>query len=277
MRREMLRHTYHRKAHAESARSLMLTMLGEFVRPEPAGVWTQTFVGAFEALGFAEGTARQTLKRSAEEGWIRSRRLGRRSEWHLVPATRAMLIEGSRRIYELGTRREPWSGRWLVLHLQLSDLDRRSRERLRRRLGWSGFGQLSTDCWISPHPDRAPTVLEILGEIGGENSLLIAGASLGPEDPRTIVEHAWNLDRLAETYKQTLDSMKGLRPRTPAATFAALTRLVNHWRRMPFSDPDLPIDLLPKNWPGHRAATRFAELHHRWTPTAQDYWQNLSQ
>ena len=41
-------------------------------------------------------------------------------------------------------------------------------------------------------------------------------------------------------------------------------RLVHEWRRFPFLDPDLPGELLPRDWSGYRAAELFHHLHEQW-------------
>ncbi len=59
-----------------------------------------------------------------------------------------------------------------------------------------------------------------------------------------------------------------MRPVDGAAQFAALVTLVHEWRRFPFVDPEIPDELLPSGWPGHRAKAVFDERHARWSPAA---------
>ena len=67
------------------------------------------------------------------------------------------------------------------------------------------------------------------------------------------------------------------RPRGGEATFAAQTALVHAWRRFPFVDPDLPEDLLPRDWPRRRAYQLFHERHDRWAAAAQAHFDSLAQ
>ena len=67
-----------------SARSLLLTLLGEFVLSRPGAVWTQTIVGALDQLGVEEKAARQALARTAADGWLTSERVGRSVRWSLT-------------------------------------------------------------------------------------------------------------------------------------------------------------------------------------------------
>ena len=60
-------------------RSLLLTILGEYVLAAPAGVWHETLIGALGTLDVKTQAARQALARSVAGGWLRSERSGRRS------------------------------------------------------------------------------------------------------------------------------------------------------------------------------------------------------
>src|SRR6188472_4428519 len=91
-----------RSVGAPAARSVLLTMLGEYVLPARAGVWQETLVSALTTAGFKTQAARQALARSVNAGWLRSERRGRRSRVHLTDETAAMLSTGTQRIYGFG-------------------------------------------------------------------------------------------------------------------------------------------------------------------------------
>src|SRR3954447_2002740 len=122
---------------APSARSLLLTVLGEFVHPREGRVWTGTLVEALGALGVEAKSARQALARTAAEGLLASERQGRRVRWALTADGARLLEEGTQRIY--GFMREPhaWDGRWLVLTVGVPESQRQLRHRLRTKLTWA--------------------------------------------------------------------------------------------------------------------------------------------
>ena len=62
---------------AASARSLLLTVLGEFVLPTGHPVWTATLIELLGELDVAEKAARQAIMRTADSGWIEGSRIGR--------------------------------------------------------------------------------------------------------------------------------------------------------------------------------------------------------
>jgi phenylacetic acid degradation operon negative regulatory protein len=68
-----------------SARSLLLTILGEFVLPADEPPWTSALLHVAWGLGLEEKSARQALARLAAGGWITAHRAGRRVRWALTP------------------------------------------------------------------------------------------------------------------------------------------------------------------------------------------------
>jgi phenylacetic acid degradation operon negative regulatory protein len=259
---------------APAARSVLLTMLGEYVLPRPDGVWQETLVAALGALGHTPHAARQALARSVGAGWLSTERHGRRSRLGLTGETAAMLRTGAERIYGFGEPWE-WDGRWLLVVLRVPEERREVRHRLRTRLAWAGFGSLGGGLSLSPHVEREDE-LRALSVDGSGAELLSFRAEIGAlGDPRRLVAQAWDLDGVAATYRDFIDAFARRRPQAPDAVFAAQTLLVHQWRRFPFLDPDLPERVLPAGWPRRRAHDVFQERHAAWHETAQEHFRSL--
>src|SRR3954466_4944858 len=132
---------------AASARSLLLTVLGEFVLPDGRPVWTATLIDLLGELDVAEKAARQAIMRTADSGWIEPSRVGRETRWSLTAAGTRLLREGTGRIYSFAAGEQPWDGRWLVLTVGVPENNRALRQRLRTRLGWAGLGSPTPGVW----------------------------------------------------------------------------------------------------------------------------------
>jgi phenylacetic acid degradation operon negative regulatory protein len=266
-----------REIGAASARSLLLTALGEFVLPAGRPVWTATFLHALALVGVEEKAIRQAMARSATEGWLDSERHGRRTAWHLTPAGRRLLTEGAERIYGFGAPVTAWDGQWLLVLASAPDAGRGMRHLLRTRLAWSGLGSLSPGVWVSPHPEREPEVRDVLEQAAVAGSATVFVGRLGDmDDARRVARQAWDLAELETAYADFLGEVGRLRPKDDAATFGAQLRLVQEWRRFPFLDPGLPPELLPDQWNGARAASVFRDRHRAWMPAANRYWHALT-
>lgn len=258
-----------------SARSLLMTMLGEFVLPRGRPVWTTTFVDALAMFDIEEKSARQALARTAAEGWLVSERVGRRARWSLTPPGRRLLTEGASRIYEFGRDRGEWDGRWLILLLSVPESQRELRHRARTQLTWAGFGSPAPGVWVSPDITRESEAVKIASEldVGTPMSFVANYGEIG--DETTLVARSWDLRALKDRYEEFIDEFTGLDPGSGVAILRAQTRLVHEWRRFPFLDPQLPVRLLPNGWSGLKAAELFHSKHAQWRERAQRQWDEL--
>src|SRR4051794_28152797 len=125
-----------------SAKSLLLTLLGEFVLPRGGRAWTGTLVDVLGALGVEGSNARQAIARTASDGRIIAERHGRRVQWQLSDQTVELLDNGTKRIYGFGSTGVEWDRRWLVVLCPVPEEQRAKRHQLRARLGFAGFGFL---------------------------------------------------------------------------------------------------------------------------------------
>jgi phenylacetic acid degradation operon negative regulatory protein len=258
-----------------STRGYLLTVLGEFVLPVGGRVWTAALLDALGALGVEERTARQAVWRSAERGLLESERIGRRTRWALSDAARRLLTEGTRRIYSLHREPRPWDGRWLLLYVSVPESQRDLRHRMRTRLGWAGFASLGSGTWVSPRIDREVEAREVLNDLGlasAARSFIAKPGGIG--DVGEMVSSTWPLAEIAAGYDAFLERF-GTAPTADSGYdgFVNQVRLVHEWRRFPFLDPDLPGDLLPRDWSGYRAAGLFHHLHEQWRSLAWVWWR----
>jgi phenylacetic acid degradation operon negative regulatory protein len=260
---------------APAARSVLLTVLGEYVLPNQGQAWRETLVKALGTLGYKPQAARQAISRSTAAGWLRTERHGRRSRVHLTPEVSEMLTAGARRIYSFG-RPSEWDGRWLLVMTRVPELRRELRHQMRTQLAWAGFGSLGSGIWISPDIERES---ELAAIAAGDSAAALQsfhahfGALGNPED---IIANAWDLDAVADSYREFVARFRALRPRTPEAAFEAQTRLVHAWRKFPFLDPDLPESMLPRTWPRSMAHALFTDRHAAWSAAAQSYFSSLN-
>jgi len=265
-----------RELRVPSARSLLLTVLGEYVLPGDTPVWTATLVRALGVLGVAEKAARQAIARTAGDGWVASTRHGRRAQWELTDAGRRLLTDGARRIYAFGREHAAWDGRWVVLLTGLPDTGQDRRHQLRTRLSWAGFGALPGGVWISPDPAREAEAGRILDELGLAGPLSFMASLGGIGVRQDLVARAWDLTAVRARYEEFIATFAPLEPATDREQLAAQTLLVHEWRRFPFLDPQLPRELLPAGWPGDDAAALFAARHEGWRAGAGRCWARLA-
>ncbi len=266
--------TRRRDTGAASARSLLLTVLGEFVLPGDGSAWTGALVAGLAEVGIEEKTARQALSRTAAEGLLTAEREGRRVRWQLTPAGHTLLSSGAERIYGFGRAMAEWDGRWLVLAVSVPETQRRLRHQLRTRLTWAGLGSPMPGLWVTPDVGKEKEVAAVVEDLGVE-AFSFTGPFGEVGDERRIVAEAWVLDEVEAQYRAFLADVGAMAARTPAEAFGTQVRLVQEWRRFPFLDPALPAALLPETWPGAAAAALFHRRHTEWHEPAQRHWTDL--
>ena len=256
-----------RPRRGDSARSLMNTVVGEFVLPANGWVWTHAMLRALELFDVDDAATRQALFRTAAGGLLEREQQGRRVRWRLSSVGRRAGVVGAERVYSFRSAGNGWDGRWLLLDVSVPD--DLLRVRLRRRLAWAGFGSLPSGLAITPHADREPEALRILKSLGLETHAVSLIARLGTiGHAKRVIAEAWDLGELALRYKEFVAEVAKQRPTTEEETFVAHTRLVHEWRRFPFFDPGLPIELLPRHWIGLEAKKVFDRHYAKWKPAA---------
>ena len=256
-----------------SAKSLLTTILGEFVRPHAGTLWTTTAVAALGTLDVTERNARQALARSRDQGLIVPERRGRTVRWRLTAAATELLTAGAERIYGFGTRGETWDGHWLVVMCSIPERQRAKRHKLRTQLTFEGFGFVAASVAVCPYRDRQPAANAILRGLGLDGEALTLDARTGELTPDArMVASAWQLDSLADAYDDFITEFEQLAPSAPEEAFRATILLVDAWRHFPFRDPDLPAGLLPTDWPGRTARELFAARRQEWSAAAQEWF-----
>jgi phenylacetic acid degradation operon negative regulatory protein len=260
-----------------SARSILLTLLGEFVWPDGRPVWTATLIHVMTGIGINEKSARQAIARANAAGWIEAGRFGRETCWTLTDAGRKVIEDGAHRVHSM-SHNLPWDGRWLIVAISLPDSHRSERTKLYRALSWAGFGNPMPGIWVNPHAERESETRRIISELSLTGfTCAFAGPALqiGLTD-RQLVDRSWDMKAVAANYDELLGRFGRLKARTDDDTLFNHVQLVNEWQRLPFIDPVLPTALLPPRWRGREVAARLESLRDQWSLAAQERWRALS-
>ena len=251
------------------ARSALFDLYGDHLRPRGGQAPVAALVRLLAPLGVTSPAVRTAISRMVRQGWLRPVRLESGPGYGLTGQAKVRLDDAAARIYR--TRRTGWSGSWDLLVLQPS-ASRSARDRIRSGLGFLGYAPLTDSTWISPyHSTEAESLL-------ADESVEHARFAAADDDPRVRAALAWDLDELGTSYARWREEAGSIvsRPDLPTGpvgsaderAFAVRSLLVHEWRKFLFSDPGLPAELLPPDWPGDAAACFFAEEARRLMPAA---------
>ena len=267
---------------ANRTQDLIFTLFGEYIRQRGGEAPTASLIHLMDCLGTSEQATRSALSRLARKGWLAARKEGRRSFYYLTRKADTLLEEGSQRIYH--PRHDPWDGRWHIVTYSIPEELSNKRDRLRTRLKWLGFGQLSPGTWISARDERA-AVEETLKHLRLRDYVeWFSGEHRGFSQNRHMVQRSWDLERLNDTYAafnarfepRLTDFQARLRQAhnhqpEPADYFTERFWLVHEFRSFPYVDPNLPAELLPENWLGYRAEEVFTTFRNILTEKAERF------
>ena len=260
------------------ARSVVFDLFGDYLRYRGGEVRLRHLVALMGCFDVAEATVRVVAARLRREGWLTSRREGRETVYGLTEAAWKLLDEGRDRIFDRA--RGPWDGQWHMVMYSVPESERAVREQLRKKLAWLGFGPLASSVWVSPHY-RAQLVRDAFADERAVRLDIFRSRSVGLDVDRDIAARAWDLRELDRAYAEVL---RQYRPRLSAYraggvvgrhALAERMRLVHDYRRYPFRDPDLPLELLPEGWHGRQAHEVFMEAHGLLRSAAEGYVDEL--
>jgi phenylacetic acid degradation operon negative regulatory protein len=253
---------------ATNARSVVFDLFGDYIRYTGGAIGLAPLCELLAPFGVSPEAARTVMTRLRSEGWFDSEKDGRKVSYSLSTRALSMLDEGRDRIFTRDT--SPWDGLWHLAIYQVPEQQRKTRDVLRKRLAFLGYGSLAPATWISAR-DHSPQVNSLVDSLGTAEPRLqmtqMVARTSGLEADRDLAHRCWQLEELNWQYKRWLSewsqTMKKVRAKKLSGPAALVTRvtLVRSFRSFPFSDPELPPDLLPKPWHGLDAYLAFMSAH----------------
>lgn len=242
----------------------VLALLGDHVLDRGVAVSTVGVVDVLGRLGIGEHATRTALSRMGRRGLLRTLRRGRQAFLGLTDHGAAVLRDGQRKLDGEVVDRD-WDGRWTLLTFSVPESRRADRHALRTRLGWFGFGPLRSGLWVSTSAADVSVTLAELDLL--DHAEVFRAEAFMWTDPARIAAEAWDLPAIAAGYENFLS-------RWAQGGFGHLDDLSRRvllgaeWLLLIRRDPVLPSALLPRGWPGARAAEVFHALRDRWARQA---------
>ncbi|MEN8652509.1 PaaX family transcriptional regulator C-terminal domain-containing protein [Streptomyces sp. 21So2-11] len=287
-------------ADQHTPRSLIVTLYGAYGRSPGGGgepMPVASLIRLLAAVGVDAPSVRSSVSRLKRRGLLVAARTTRGAAGYtLSDDARQLLDDGDRRIYEHPKPR--LSDGWVLAVFSVPEAERSKRHLLRSRLARLGFGTAAPGVWIAParlYEETRHTLerLQLAPYVD-----LFRGDHLGFAATAEAVARWWDLPAIAKQHEEFLDrhepvlrawtKVGGASPsrRTSPSMSASASEsapvpmpvpvrvsaedayrdylpALDSWRRLPYADPGLPAELLPKDWPGARSAEVFAALHAR--------------
>ena len=225
-----------------TARSVVLSVL---LGAHPAWASASELIRLTADFGIRETTLRVALTRMVSAGdLIRSADGYRLSD--------RLLARQRRQDDAMRPRVRAWHGDWVMLIVTAVGTDARTRATLRTTMHHKRFGELREGVWM--RPDNVGL------ELDPEVAALVRVLKARDDTPAQLAARLWDLPTWADTGHRLLDEM-ACATDVPGR-FVVAAAMVRHL----LTDPVLPGELLPADWPGaglraayHDFATELAE------------------
>jgi phenylacetic acid degradation operon negative regulatory protein len=254
-----------------SSQHLLTTLLGDYWAGRSEHLPSAALVALLGEFDVGATAARAALNRLARRGVLVSSRVGRNSYYGFAPGAAETLLAGAYEFVSFGRGDQSWDGQWTLALLSLNERERDLRYSVRSRLRWLGFAPLYDGTWVSPRPVAAEARQEL--DDLGIRDVTIFRAVEQPRSARAPID-AWDLGEVAATYADFIATYGPLRDQvrggdvSAGQALLARTRIMDSWRSFPSIDPDLPANLLPREWPRRTAHEIFVEVYDTLGPLA---------
>ena len=236
-------------ARAARPQSLIITTYGAYSRPIGGWFSVSSLLTLLGEVGIDDPSVRSALSRFKRRGVLTGERRDGVAGYALGESARRTFDIGDSRVLE---RRFPPPNRgWVLAAFSIPEV---------------GGG-----LWIAPRQLESDVqyIVELL-DIRAHVDLFLAEHS-GFRATREAIGQWWNLNEIGTAYEEFTAEYAPLatswaRTRAapdPVRAFSDYTRALTSWRPLPYIDPGLPREYLPKAWAGDKATETFFALHDR--------------
>jgi len=267
---------------ASRPQSLIITIYGAFSRKNGNWFSGQSIVQLCFELDVNEDATRSALARFKKRGILISKKVNGINGYALSLNVKKTFEQGDARV--LTRRVPPINQGWILVAFSIPEETRAIRYQLRSRLLRIGFAQVTGGLWVAPLQLCDDAIL-LAKTLKIENYMSIFSAEhLAFKPTVQAVAEWWDLEGIAEVYKSFNATAKPVlnswaRRRThpdPKLAFVDYTKILTNWRHVPYFDPGLPREYLPKNWAGYEATETFFGIHDRLSGPALNFALNVA-
>lgn len=222
-----------------STRSVILSLL---LAVHPPELSVRELIRSVQPVGVAEATARVALSRMVASGDLHRGDSGYRLSDRLVERQR-------RQDDAVHPQTAPWGEAWEIVVITASGRPPAERAELREELSRLRLAELREGVWLRPAnlrhewPDRLARLTQRF--------------TARPDQPHhALVDALWTIDGWASTATALLGAFTAAVE--PSDTFTVAAAIVRHL----LTDPVLPDELLPADWPAPRLRAAYASYQH---------------
>ena len=220
-----------------TARSVVLSVL---LGAHPAWATASELIRLTADFDIREPTVRVALTRMVGAG-----DLVRSADGYYRLSDR-LLARQRRQDDAINPRLSNWDGTWTTLVITSVGTDARARASLRTTLQDKRFAELREGIWLRPHNLDVELSAGVLDRVRVLRSR--------DDDPAGLAARLWDLPEWARSGRELLDEIATATD--VPGQFVAAAAIVRHL----LTDPVLPAELLPEDWPGDTLRNAYTDF-----------------
>jgi phenylacetic acid degradation operon negative regulatory protein len=261
-----------------SSQHQLLTLLVDYWFNSEGWLPSRLIAALAAGLGITASASATALSRLASRGVLEQSSAGRTSRYRITQGARNRLRHGFEQVSVFGEQSRQWDGNWTVIAFSIPETSRDVREMFRSRLRWRGFAPLFGAVWVSPR-DHSEELENTCKGYGVDDYVIFRTAESSLRGKRLV--EAWSPQEFREQYRPFTEKFTPWAGRldagmvSPAEAFRVRTELMDAWRAFPWSDPDLPAELLPEAWPRTEARDLLVRLYDGLADAATAYVEEV--
>src|SRR5690606_38546589 len=121
---------------------------GEYIKYYGGEIWVGSLIELMKQFGISESSVRGALFRMVQNHLLEVRKVGKKSYYSAT--SKGRVDEGVNRVY--ATQNHIWDQQWRILTYSFPEEKREIRNKIRKELIWTGFGNLTNSTLVTPNP-----------------------------------------------------------------------------------------------------------------------------
>ncbi|MBN2521468.1 MAG: hypothetical protein JXB17_13220 [Bacteroidales bacterium] len=227
-----------------------------------------------EPFGVSENSLRTNLSRMKKDAVLESRK--ERKTAYYKFCTRGKKMNA---IADLGFNPpewENWNNEWFGVIFSISEKNKETRYRLKKRLSAYRFVMQYPGFWIRPARIIENEKYDFVKNFNTHYSKLIKFSyDLMPEINQ--IQALWNILNIHKEFQEGIIMMNKIKLGNlkPEAALKFKVELGNNMVKLILKDPLLPPIFLPADWKGKELRKKFFELDKQLTEISKPYWNKI--
>jgi phenylacetic acid degradation operon negative regulatory protein len=265
-----------------SGTSLIISLYGDYLWTCGGGIWLGSLINSLEILGINQRVVRSSVFRLHKDGWLTISKVGRKSYYYLAQEKYNEVLSANKKIYH--SENPVWNGKWNIIHTSLGPVNH-CKDKL-QYLRYKGFGCFDKDFFIQPYLKEMAqeTKEEIIGKIPSAKIFQQAELFYDNFDiVENMINKSWDLSKIESEYNDfysrfypvfNMINSLGESSLTDEDAFKIRLLVIHFYRKIIIKDPDLPLELLPSNWPRKKTEKLTIDIYNQVHSKALNYLMN---